>query len=902
VDIGSTPTLPPQAPPRASSSPRTPPLKRDSSSGGRTSPGLSSSSDSFDGARFVPGTVLEERYRIVALAGRGGMGEVYRAEDLKLGQTVALKFLPESLAQDGAALARFHREVRIARQVSHPNVCRVFDIGEADGLQFLSMEYVDGEDLATLLRRIGRLPSDKATEVARQICAGLAAAHDQGLIHRDLKPANVMIDGRGKVRITDFGLAGAAGSFRPEESSAGTPAYMAPEQLAGKDATVQSDIYALGLVLYEVFTGKRAFDAKTLADLRTAHEHSAPTHPSLLVKDMDPLVERVILRCLDKDPTKRPASALQVAAALPGGDPLAAALAAGETPSPEMVAAAGSSEGISPRFVWICIAVVALGLVFEFAISGHSRLYRTVNLPKPPEVLAERAREILRDAGYTTAPRASATGFDLDGDYLAYVERNDKSATRWFHVPGAVQFWYRQSPDYMLPQQILNEGSAQGRVTASDPPLSDPGMAVVLLDPEGHLIYLRVVPKRREPREVPAVKEPDWNKLLTAAGFDPAKCQRVDSIWTPPNYADARAAWKAPMPERPDLTLRIEAAALRGQPEYFYVTGPWTPGLNDAASTTNTQQHVQEIFALCILTALLVGGFVLARMNIKAGRGDRHGAFRLAAFVFCVCEATWLVGAHHTTAIVTEAVSLTLSLCWASLAALFMCMLYLALEPFVRRRMPEILISWSRLLSGQFKDPLVGRDLLAGTALALLAQVIGDLSFPVALWRGTATPNPDRSAFAILDGGRIIVARFLAQLNNALFNGLALMFVLVVVQMLVILIGRREKLSRWIAGGAFVIIWGARAVAQHGPVLDTYVLNTAVLVLIVFMMLRFGILATATFIFVSGILGAPLTTDSSAWYAWMGWLSVAVIAGIVVYGVRIGLAGKPLFGNAGIGD
>jgi serine/threonine protein kinase len=163
------------------------------------------------------------------MAGRGGMGEVYRAEDLKLSQTVALKFLPESIAQDGAALARFHREVRIARQVSHANVCRVFDIGDADGLPFLTMEYVDGEDLATLLRRIGRLPSDKAVEVARQICAGLAAAHEHGVIHRDLKPANVMIDGRGKVRITDFGLAGVAGTFRAEESRAGTPAYMAPE-------------------------------------------------------------------------------------------------------------------------------------------------------------------------------------------------------------------------------------------------------------------------------------------------------------------------------------------------------------------------------------------------------------------------------------------------------------------------------------------------------------------------------------------------------------------------------------------------------------------------------------------------------------------------------------------------
>jgi serine/threonine-protein kinase len=161
------------------------------------------STDSIDQARFVPGTMLAGRYRIVALVGRGGMGEVYRAEDLTLGQPVALKFLPEEVVNNADRLARFHQEVRVARQVSHPNVCRVYDIGEADGQPFLSMEYVDGEDLASLMRPIGRLPTGKATEIARQLCAGLAAAHDRGVLHRDLKPANVLIDGRGRARIDD---------------------------------------------------------------------------------------------------------------------------------------------------------------------------------------------------------------------------------------------------------------------------------------------------------------------------------------------------------------------------------------------------------------------------------------------------------------------------------------------------------------------------------------------------------------------------------------------------------------------------------------------------------------------------------------------------------------------------
>ena len=145
-----------------------------------------SSSDPGEHGRFLPGTVLARRYRIVGLLGKGGMGEVYRADDLKLGQAVALKLLPERLASDPKRLEYFHNEVRLARQVSHPNVCRVYDIGEVDGEHFLSMEYVDGEDLATLIRRIGRLPPDKGVDIARQLCAGLAAAHDRNVVHRDL--------------------------------------------------------------------------------------------------------------------------------------------------------------------------------------------------------------------------------------------------------------------------------------------------------------------------------------------------------------------------------------------------------------------------------------------------------------------------------------------------------------------------------------------------------------------------------------------------------------------------------------------------------------------------------------------------------------------------------------------
>src|SRR6266478_3274147 len=404
--IAPSAPAPRRIPPQPSSlrTPRTPP-----------SSNPISSSDPIGGGRFTPGQIISERYRVVALAGRGGMGEVYRAEDLTLGQIVALKFLPPALSQDAAALARFHAEVRTARQVSHPNVCRVFDIGDAGGTFFLTMEYVDGEDLASVVRRIGRLSPDRATEIARQICAGLAAAHERGVIHRDLKPANVMLDGAGKIRITDFGLAGIAASIKDAEVRAGTPAYMAPEQLAGRDVSTKSDIYSLGLILYEILTGKRAFEAATLPELMKLRESGTITNPS---------IERVILRCLEVDPEKRPTSALQAAAALPGGDPMAAALAAGETPSPQMVAAAGETSGLVPRVALACFATVILGVILFVAVGIKENGLARLHPENPPEVLAKKSREIISSLGYPGTPLDKADGFNYDNDFVTYLEED----------------------------------------------------------------------------------------------------------------------------------------------------------------------------------------------------------------------------------------------------------------------------------------------------------------------------------------------------------------------------------------------------------------------------------------------------------------------------------------------
>ncbi len=288
------------------------------------------------------------------------MGEVYRADDLRLGQPVALKFLSPDLAANERALKLFESEVRLSREVTHPNVCRVHDIGEADGRHFLSMEFIDGEDLASLLKRIGRLPGEKALDVARQLCAGLGAAHERGVLHRDLKPANIMLDGRGRVRITDFGLALLAGEAGQSGEVSGTPHYLAPELFASRTATTRSDLYALGLVLYEVFTGKRAFEGTSFAELRTKHECTLPPSPSALVSDLDLQIEQTIQSCIRKDPNQRPASVNDVLASLPVGQPISADREPSNTARTGQVT---RSRFLRPSFVAILAGIVVLAVL-----------------------------------------------------------------------------------------------------------------------------------------------------------------------------------------------------------------------------------------------------------------------------------------------------------------------------------------------------------------------------------------------------------------------------------------------------------------------------------------------------------------------------------------------------------
>lgn len=823
------------------------------------------------------------------MAGRGGMGEVYRAEDLKLGQVVAIKFLPEVLSQDASALARFHSEVRIARQVSHPNVCRVFDIGDADGTPFLSMEYVDGEDLASVVRRIGRLSPDKATEIARQLCAGLAAAHERGVVHRDLKPANVMLDGAGKIRITDFGLAGIAASIQGADIRAGTPAYMAPEQLAGKEVTAKSDIYSLGLILYEILTGKRAFEASTLPELIKLREQGTITNPSTLVRDLDPLIERVILRCLENDPAKRPVSALQVAAALPGGDPLAAALAAGETPSPEMVAAAGATEGIRPALALGLLFAALVGLVGFLFVQDRTQLANKVSLEIPTDVLVHKAGEAVRDLGYPESPVDTAYDFIADGDFLHYVQDHYKTLTRWDSLnddrPAAVYFWYRQSPREMRPQRFFSSGGA-GKVTTFDPPLSVSGMVNVYLDPRGRLIHLEAVSPQTD---APAHSQPatDWARLFSASGLDVAAFHAVDSQWTPLAWGDARAAWAGTVPGHPDIPLRVEAASYRGTPVYFDLIYPWTTPDRSVAYSPSRRERIKVFIIVILFAGIVLTSILIVRHNLRHKRGDTRGALRLGSFVFVTFITMWLLRAHHVASL-DEIDLILIALSWALLHTSLIVMLYLALEPLVRRNAPHTLIAWSRLLAGQFRDPLVGRDFLYGVVygVALVLYETAD-NFILPLF-GKLPPIPGVVAGESLLGMRMAIGLLLYYILYFVFYSLVVFFLLSLLRLVL----RKDSLA-FIA----VVLLGAlvNTGGEYGVI--NFVAAGLLYVSFLFVLKRFGLLVLIVGLVVQNVLLVfPTTTHLSQWYAAPALVGLIVIAVLAVYGFQTARAGKPLFG------
>jgi hypothetical protein len=842
----------------------------------------SSSPSSGSRSRFTPGALIGERFRIIAPLGRGGMGEVYRAEDVKLGQQVALKFLSRELEHDRDRLNRLYGEVRLGRQVSHPNVCRLYDIVEHDGSHFISMEYIDGEDLGSLLRRIGRLPEQKALELTHDICAGLAAAHGLGIVHRDLKPANIMIDGRGRARVTDFGLAAAEEDVAHSSEIAGTPAYMAPEQLRGGPISARTDLYALGLILYEMFTGKRYSDARAATAAPASRDRSATgSTVSALTKELDPAIQRVIVRCLEEEPDARPPSIHGVIAALPGGDPLQAALDAGETPSPEMVAAAGATGELPAKYAIPMFLLAIVLMLTAVALIDRTRLSSIVGTTLRPEALEQRARDLASTLGYPP-PRQTMSMFTSNLEF----KRNASGTLNQSAVeeakqlrPSPLRFSYRENPREMIPMN----GERQARY--EDPPLTVPGMLRFQMDAAGRLVVFAAVPPARHEGPLPA-GEPDFGPLFAATGLDLSSLKEVPSNWSAPVDTDRKLAWTATYADQPDLLMRVEAASRFGKPVFFYVMAPWVKPPAPEGRAVPALVRWSSFGMAIALTGLLIGGALLARRNWRRGRADRAGAPKVAGVIVVLTFISALLRSVHSAEparefdIVTNALSIALfigALVWT---------FYIAVEPYLRRKWPKTLVSWSRLVAGRGGDPMVGRDLLTGViAGSILAAIFAATTM--------AMDEPFHSG--TMDSTGQLIAFILSSVQGATLYALAIGVFLLLGHLLL----RRRPLA--IGFAALILMLNVSTPGVDPGIEIAYRFLQAAVILGVFV--RFGVLPAATVLFTNQLLiSTPLTLDPSSWLFARGLLVIGLLIAIAAWGFYRSLGAQPVFAGAVLDD
>jgi serine/threonine-protein kinase len=643
-------------------------------------------------------------------------------------------------------------------------------------------------------------------------------------------------------------------------------------------------------------TGKRPHRAESLAELG-AERSRLPDDPSSLTDDVDPALERVILRCLEPESTQRPTSAVAVAAALPGGDPLAAALEAGETPSPDMVAAAGEEGRLRPAVAWGLLVGVAAALAVMLLISPRYYLVNQVPLPKQPAVLEDRAVEIVQALGYEAEPADRASRLSYDRTYLDWVSENDSSLSRWEalqQAPPAMLFWYRQSPEHMGPIRI-------GRINTSydDPPPLIPGMVRLRLDPSGRLQQFEAVPAqidsalangRGEASRAATPSEEEAQILFDLAGLDRERFVAADPLWVPPHYCDTRAAWTGHYPER-DVPLRIEAGWLSGQLVYFDLVGPWQRPHESAMSRRSLLQRIGGMISTVLILCLLTGGVLVARNHMRAGRGDRRGATRLAVFILSLQMLVWLFVANHAPSLEEEFEQFLLTLALIFFVAALFWVVYLALEPYMRRNWPDLIISWARILGGRLRDPLVCRDILIGVLAGTLITLLDSLNHFLPGWLDIAPRYPYLSMIlgspSVLNG----VVGAMAILADSIFSPLAIVFLLLGLRWLV--------RSPWLAAAIVILAVGFIAGTQSDPggVQSQVSMPLGILLvgLYVFVVMRFGLLALVTLAFVTRLLeSAWITTDFSRWYASNGIVTLALTMGLALYCMANAMGGKPL--------
>jgi hypothetical protein len=509
-------------------------------------------------------------------------------------------------------------------------------------------------------------------------------------------------------------------------------------------------------------------------------------------------------------------------------------------------------------------------------------------------VLEDRAREFLRGASVAEAPVDDAWGLSVDYGFIQHVRETDQSVGRWEALskgtPPLMQFWFRQSP-----RPILSVVPA-GAVYWQKPGLDVSEMAGVGYDMSGRLLRFYAIPPQLETDAPAAPAAPDWSRLFSEARLDRSAFREVAPRWTPLFHTDARAAWEGAWPERPDVPIRIEAAAYRGRPVWFSVVTPWTKPERMGAWTWPKGKYVRQITALATTVLLMAAAGFMARRNIVTGRGDRRGAFRVALLLFALGVAAWALRAHHVADSSAEMELLSRGAGQVLLQAALVWLFYLAVEPYARRLRPWTLVSWTRLLGGGLSDPVVGRDTLVGIAWAVAFVLNVPLSRLLPGWLGQPGPEPTMGWVEALQGPRFVLSAFVQMAISSILFSMGVLLLFVLTRLLL----RSDLLA--MAGVAAYAVVPSLLGAGDAPWMAA-VVSVFWAVSWIALLLRFGLLAAIVGFFANEVLESlPLTTDLASWTAGPTLAAVALVGLLAMAafrtaaggtGLRRALAGEP---------